>query len=159
MRLPIGIFLAVAIVMPVLGDEVPFANPPARTSSVNDSYRMSLSDIMGFTQLRHIKLWFAAKAKNWELVKFEVAQLKDSFDKAAMLYMNIPIEYVVSVEKPLIAMREAANEKDTSKFVKGFVDLQKACNECHKAANISFVTIQTPIYNPFSDQIFAPTRK
>jgi hypothetical protein len=59
-----SIFLAVATVAPVLGDEVPFANPPARTSSVSDNYRVSLSDIMDLTQLRHIKLWFAAKTKN-----------------------------------------------------------------------------------------------
>lgn len=159
MRLPIGLFLAIVTVLPALGDEVPFANPPARTSQVNDSYRVSLSDIMGLTQLRHIKLWFAAKAKNWVLVDFELAQLKDTFDKAAMLYVNIPINYVVSVEKPLIAMHEAADAKDAAKFAQGFTDLQAACNECHKAAAIGFIAIQTPTANPFSDQNFVPKRK
>jgi hypothetical protein len=39
-------------------------------------YRPPLGDIMGKIQLRHIKLWFAGKARNWELATYEVNEIK-----------------------------------------------------------------------------------
>ncbi len=157
MRLPLGIIFAVVAVMPVLGDEVPFASPPpARSGAANDTNYSSLGDIMGLVQLRHIKLWYAGRNKNWQLVNYELTQIKDTFDKAAMLYMNIPVKYIASVEKPLLALHEAAEAKDVTKFAQGFADLQAACNTCHQAAQVGFIVIRTPTSSPFSDQNFVP---
>jgi hypothetical protein len=33
---------------------------------------MRLGDFMGLTQLRHFKLWYAGRSKNWELADYEV---------------------------------------------------------------------------------------
>ncbi len=38
-------------------------------------YRPPLGDIMGKIQLRHIKLWFAGKSRNWELATYEVDEI------------------------------------------------------------------------------------
>ena len=42
------------------------------------AYKPPLGDIMGKIQLRHIKLWFAGKHKNWELAAYEVDEIKAS---------------------------------------------------------------------------------
>jgi len=111
---------------------------------------------MGQIQLRHIKLWNAIKFKNWGLLGYELQQIKDGLTDAAMLYRNIPVEYVASAAKPLALLQEAAKAKDISKLKRGFNELTTACNSCHRAGGVAFILIKTPASSPFSDQEFAP---
>lgn len=157
MRLLLAAILALTV-LPVRGDEVPFAQPASSLDQHHQSYTVALSDAMELTQLRHIKLGLAGKSKNWPLTNYELAQLKDTFDKAAVLYLNIPVEYIAAVEKPLGTLSGAVAAKDPVQFRRGFVALQAACNDCHKAADVGFIVIQTPTTSVFSDQNFAPGR-
>jgi hypothetical protein len=99
MRLLLAAILALTV-LPVRGDEVPFAQPAPSLDQHRQSYAVALSDAMELTQLRHTKLWLAGNAKNWSLTNYEPAQLKDTFDKAAILYLNIPVKNIAAVEKP-----------------------------------------------------------
>jgi hypothetical protein len=157
MRLLLAAILALTV-LPVRGDEVPFAQPAPSLDQHRQSYAVALSDAMELTQLRHIKLWLAGTAKNWPLTNYELAQLKDTFDKAAILYLNIPVENIAAVEKPLGALDDAVAAKDPAEFRRGFKALQTACNDCHKAADVGFIVIQTPTTSVFPDQRFAPAR-
>ncbi len=157
MRLMFAALFAL-VVLPVRGDEVPFAQPAPSTNPHGESYAVALSDAMDLTQLRHIKLWYAGKTKNWPLANYELTQLKDTFDKAAILYMNIPVQYIAAVEQPLGVLNDAVAAKNTAQFQRGFKALQAACNDCHKAADVGFIVIQTPATSVFSDQNFAPAR-
>ena len=152
----LGFVLSMALVsVPAFGDDVPFAAPHSeRAQQANESYVGTLSDIMGLTQLRHIKLWYAGRARNWSLTNFEIGQIEETFGKAAMLYRNIPVEFIASVEKPLDALRKAAAAKDAGLFDKAFADLNNECNNCHRAAQVGFIKIQTPTSSPFTDQQF-----
>ena len=59
-----------------VGDDVPFASPGRPAPGQPDTSNLtSLADIMGVTQLRHIKLWYAGRAGNWQLTKYELAGL------------------------------------------------------------------------------------
>jgi hypothetical protein len=145
---------------PALGDDVLFAAPPAGGVQPSiDTYQSGLSDIMGLTQLRHIKLWYAGRAHNWDLTNFEIGQIEETFGKAAMFYRNIPVEFIASIEKPLDTLRKAAAAKDAKLFAQGFADLSNACNSCHQAARVGFIVIQTPTSSPFADQRFDDIRK
>ena len=157
MRVLLAAFLAL-IVLPARCDEVPYAQPAPSTSPHPESYAVSLSDAMQLTQLRHIKLWLAGRSKNWPLANYELAQLKDTFDKAAVLYLNIPVDYIAAVEKPLGTLGDAVAAKNLVEFQHGFKDLQAACNACHKAADVGFIVIQTPTSSVFPNQNFAPER-
>jgi hypothetical protein len=161
MRVFLRFFLAafsLLIVPPARSDDVPFAQPAPSLNSRGNSYAVSLSDAMQLTQLRHMKLWLAGRAKNWPLANYELAQLKDTFDKAAVLYLNIPVQYIAAVEQPLGALSNAVAAKDPAQFQRGFKTLQSACNDCHRAADVGFITIQTPSASVFPDQSFAPAR-
>jgi hypothetical protein len=55
-------------------------------------------------QMRHIKLWFAGKLKNWDLADYELNQIRQSLEDAATLYSGIPVEYVGATVDPIKAM-------------------------------------------------------
>lgn len=158
-RLPLSAAFAIAAVLPALAEDVPFAAPPPSYGGQSSTSLPALGDIMGKIQLRHIKLWYAIKSKNWDLLNYELAQIRDSFENAVILYRNIPVDLIVSVDKPLIALQEAVKSNDSAKLEQGFADLTAACNTCHKAAQIGFISIQTPTNSPFSDQKFLPPQK
>ncbi len=136
-------------------DTPPFAasSPPA-PGQPDTSNLVSLGDIMGVAELRHIRLWYAAKSENWPLVGYEIDRITESLRRAAILYSNIPIEDIKAVVGPLAAMRDAAAARNGGKFLRGYSDLTTACNSCHAHGGVGFIRIQTPTSSPFSDENF-----
>jgi hypothetical protein len=122
----------------------------------NQAYVPALGDIMSATQLRHIKLWFAGKLKNWDLASYELRQIRTSLEDAANLYHGIPVAYVGATLDPIRAIGAAIEAKDGARFAKGFNDLTAGCNSCHAGIGRGFIVIQVPTVSPFSDQSFVP---
>lgn len=151
----IGLAIAVAVLPAFAQEPVPYAYRP----SAGETYVPTLGDIMGATQLRHFKLWYAGKLKNWDLAAYELRQIEDSFYNAARLYQNIPIEKIKMIDEPLIALDGAVKAKDSARFGSAFANLTAACNACHEAARVAFITIQIPTASPFSNQSFMPKGK
>ena len=50
---------------------------PAARAPVEAS---GLGEIMALQQMRHLKLWFAGSAADWELAAYELDELKEGFD-------------------------------------------------------------------------------
>ena len=94
LSLSLAIFLAAGT--PVPAGELPFASPPPPLPGQPGSYLAPLPEIMGKIQFRHIKLWEAIKHRNWELLDYELGQIKDSFGNAVILYRNIPVEFIAA---------------------------------------------------------------
>ena len=157
LSLSLAIFLAAGT--PALAGEVPFAAPPPPLPGQPGSYLAPLPEIMGKIQFRHIKLWEAIKHRNWELLDYELGQIKDSFGNAVILYRNIPVEFIAAAGKPLGDMQKAPKAKDSSQLERGYTELTAACNNCHKAAGAGFIVIKTPASSPFSDQDFSTKEK
>jgi len=67
------VLLAAAFVLPARADDRPAVAQP---------YAPRLADIMGATQLRHFKLWYAGTEKNWPLATYELSQIRESFGDA-----------------------------------------------------------------------------
>ena len=151
-RFSIGCLIAVFLLVPVMAEEVPFATPPSSHSS--DRAVGTLANIMATVQLRHIKLWSAGKAKNWDVMNYEAQKLEDDFVTAAGYYGGLPIELVVRANAPLKRIMEAAKAKDYPAYAKAFDELTAGCNGCHAAGQVGFIRIQTPTSSPFSDQNF-----
>lgn len=138
--------------------EVPFAEPPMRTEGNREPMLLALADLMGLAQDRHIKLWQAGKANNFQLATYEAGKLADSLYRAAALYANIPVPLVKAADEALTRISAAADKRSGSDFQKAFSDLTTACNACHQAAGIDFVRIKAPTASPFTNQDFAPLR-
>jgi hypothetical protein len=153
MRFSTGFLIAVFMFAPVMAEEVPFATPPYDRNA-SESAIGTLANIMATIQLRHIKLWFVGKSKNWDLLNYEAQKLENDFIVAAGFYRSLPIDNVVLVGKPLRALMDAAKKKDYSLYAKAFDELTTGCNSCHVAGQVAFIHIQVPKSSPFSDQSF-----
>lgn len=148
-----GFLIAVFMLAPVMAEESPFGTPKFNRSP-SESAVGTLANIMATIQLRHIKLWSAGMAKNWELLNYEARKLEDDFIAAAGFYQNLPVDNVVLVDKPLRRLMEAAKNKDYSLYTKAFDELTAGCNSCHVAGQVGFIRIQRPKASPFSDQSY-----
>lgn len=137
----------------------PFVAAQSPVGSAGAGYVPHLGDIMGATQLRHFKLAFAGKLRNWELAAYELDQIKVSFQDAATLYPGIPITDMTVVEEPVRLLSEAIQQKNPKTFSAAFAELTAACNSCHQAIGRDFIVVQVPTSSPFSNQIFEPATK
>ena len=137
---------------------VAFAQPKLDVSP-GEQYLPRLGDIMNAVQTRHIKLSLAGKAQNWELVAYELRQLKAGLLEAAVMYPGIPVTNVTTMTAPVEATADAIAARDSRRFVKASGELRAGCNACHQSMERGFITIQAPTAAPFGDQSFAPRGK
>ncbi len=147
-------FSIAALMLPASAEEtVPYAyRPPA----ASETYVPGLGNIMQAVQWRHIKLSYACKLANWELARYELSQMEENLRDAVRLYQNIPIEKIKMIDHPLVALSSAIKAKAGPRFTRAFADLTDACNSCHVAAQVSYISIQIPAASPFADQSFLP---
>jgi hypothetical protein len=141
------LLLAAVFVLPARADDRPVVTQP---------YAPRLGNIMGATQLRHFKLWYAGTEKNWDLANYELGQIGESFGEAMTYYPGLPISDMTTLAKPAAAIEAAIKAKDSEHFASAFRDLTTGCNECHRAHGMGFITIKVPNASPFSNQVFAP---
>lgn len=114
---------------------------------------------MGPIQTHHAKLWFAGKAKNWELAAYELDELREGFENAAKYqpdFKGKPIAKLIGSEtdQPMAALKNAIEAKDMAKFTKAMDGLSSACTACHQAAGFGFIVIQRPAAPPLTNQRF-----
>ncbi len=146
----------------MLGASVPLAlAQDLKSPSVpSDQYVPRLGELMDAVQMRHVKLWFAGKAQNWELAEYELRQLKAGLVESAMLYSGIPVTNVTTLEGPLRLISAAITAKDAHKFAKAVSELTDGCNSCHESMGRGFIAMRIPTEDqPLGDQQFAPQRK
>ncbi len=147
----LGVTVPLVAVPLVMAQSVDTPSPSPR-----GNYVPTLGDIMGAMQLRHFKLWFAGRLKNWDLAAYELDQIKSSFSDAMAFYPGIPVADMTSMAEPAQQMGEAINAKDSTKFAAAFDRMTTSCNSCHKAIGRGFIVMQVPTASPFSNQSFAP---
>jgi hypothetical protein len=133
--------------------------PSGINAATNTQYVPRLGDIMNAAQARHIKLWFAGKALNWDLAAYELAQLKAGLVEAAMLYSGIPVSNVTTMAEQIEAISRAIEARDSKRFSKTVSELTNACNACHRSMDRGYIVMRMPDASPFSDQVFVPQRK
>ncbi len=146
-----GTAIMLMTIIPAIGGDVPFAEPPASNGHHPDALP-GLGEIMSIAQLRHIKLWYAGKAGNWALADYELDRMQENLNKAVRIYLNIPVEEIQAANGPLADMRSAIQAGNAEAFARGYAGLTAACNSCHGAGGVGFIHIQTPTSSPFSDE-------
>jgi hypothetical protein len=134
--------------------------------SAPEPYLPGLGEMMGLQQMRHVKLWFAGQAENWELADYELDELGEGFDdivKFHPTHKDSPVAPKDGVPRmmsePLKTLRGAVEKKDAAAFAQAYDALTAACNSCHQATNFGFNAVQRPATNPYPNQMFAVIRK
>jgi hypothetical protein len=124
-----------------------------------EQYVPRLGDIMNAVQSRHMKLWFAGKALNWELAAYELRQLESGLMEAATLYPGIPATNVTRMTGPAQSVADAIEAKDSRRFAKAVGEFTNGCNACHQTIGRGFIVMRVPTESPFNNQVFSPQAK
>jgi hypothetical protein len=128
------------------------------------AYAPGLGEFMAATQMRHAKLWFAGRARNWPLAEFEVHEIREGLEDAAKLHPtlkgDIPVAEMIksNLDAPLEDLAKAIAAKDRGQFTRAFDKLSAGCNACHTAAAHPYIRIQRPTVPPVTNQRFSPAR-
>jgi hypothetical protein len=136
--------------------------PAAQAGSTTETYVPGLGEIMTLQQMRHVKLWFAGEAGNWDLASYELKELQEGFDDVVKFHATheeSPVAPRDAVPRmmngPLSDLRAAVEHKDAPTFSSAYDKLTEACNGCHVATNFGFNRVQRPATNPYPSQVFA----
>jgi hypothetical protein len=125
------IIIATAASFPVFADDQPVKRS-------QEPYYPRLAEIMGATQLRHFKLWYAGRFSNWDLAKYELGQIEASIQDAARYFPNIPAADMTTMTEQVKELRTAIE----AKAVIAFRNFTSACNSCHQSAGVGFIVIR-----------------
>lgn len=128
----------------VLSGPFAVAQSEFKPSPTVKEYIPRLVEMMSAAQIQHLKLWYAGKAKNWDLAAYELILLKDSLAEAAALYPGIPVSNVTTLLGPVQAISDAITAKDNRGFATALGQLTDGCNACHRLMERGFVVIKVP---------------
>ncbi len=128
-----------------------------------DANRPTLGDLMTLTQLRHFKLWYAARLRNWKLAAYELDQFETTIGRIVKLYPSTSTVAQANLihektDPAILDLHRALKDGDSPGFEAAYLRITSACNECHEAAGVGFIVVQVPTKSPFSNQNFKPSR-
>jgi hypothetical protein len=132
----------------------------SRLSRMVDTLRgmtPGLGEYMSTIQLHAAKLWFAAKASNWGLAKYETDELDETMGAAEMLHTmkdSVDISHVLEAVRTsqLQSLMGAIQRKDKLLFRDAYDQMLAACNGCHRPAGFRFIHVITPTREPVTNQ-------
>ena len=116
-----------------------------------------LGEYMSTMQLHVAKLWFAGKAANWTLARYELDELDETMTAAEALHarkdsvdVSSVLESVRQTQLPVIGQSLAM--KNAVAFRDAYGQTLAACNGCHRPAGFGFIRIIIPHGEPVSNQ-------
>jgi hypothetical protein len=94
-----------------------------------------LGEYMTTIQLHAGKVWFAAKASNWELADYELDELKETMEAAKALNAEkngVKISGVLDavIQTQVAQLADAIKRKSQTEFQKSYDETLSACNGC-----------------------------
>lgn len=120
-----------------------------------------LGEYMTTIQLHVGKLWFSARALNWELAEYELDELKETMEAAKALNaekngvkISNVLDSVLQTQVPQLA--ESIKHKSAADFQKSYDDTLSACNGCHTEVGYKFIHIIRPAAPPVTNQQWEP---
>jgi hypothetical protein len=140
----------------------PEAPAPARPGLVILDFKPAMDDLMTMlVQPRHIRLFYAGQAKNWQLASFQVNELRGALARIGRTipnYRNVNVDTAVSAifADKLAAVNAAIKTGNETQFMAAYGEMTAACNECHKGMEHPFLVIKVPENGNFPDQDFRP---
>ncbi len=116
-----------------------------------------LGEYMTTIQLHAGKLWFAAKASNWDLAQYELDELKETMEAAKALNAEkngVKISSVLDsvLQTQVAELDKSIKSKAQNEFQKSYDETLSACNGCHAEAGYKFIHIVRPTTPPVTNQ-------
>jgi len=116
-----------------------------------------LGEYMTTIQLHAGKLWFAAKAGNWDLAAYEIHELEETMETVKKLNVEkngVKISGVMDgvLKTQIVQLENAIKRKSQSEFQKAYDETLNACNGCHTESGHRLIRIVLPIAPPVTNQ-------
>ncbi|HEY7166194.1 MAG TPA: hypothetical protein VIB79_16605 [Candidatus Binatia bacterium] len=116
-----------------------------------------LGEYMTTIQLHAGKLWFAAKAVNWDLAQYELDELKETMEAAKALNEEkngVKISNVLDsvLQSQVAELDKSIKSKSSIVFQKSYDETLSACNGCHTEVGFKFIHIVRPSAPPVTNQ-------
>ena len=114
------------------------------------SVNPGLGTVMIEYSQRFSKAWFAAQAKNWDLVKYQVSEMKEIQETGEIDRPNNANSLKAFEAGFLDPLQKAAENKDMTAFSAAYDKAILGCNSCHAGtknsefSSFKFVNIQKP---------------
>jgi hypothetical protein len=129
-------------------------------TSVKES-TAGLGEFMTTVQLHMGKLWFAAKAENWELANYEFNELRETMEGAKSLHAvknGVDVSNVLDsvLQTQMTQLGASITSKKASDFEKAYDETRSACNGCHEETGQKFIHITRPTAPPVTNQSWNP---
>ena len=142
----------------------PPAAAPAAPAAAPKVYVPGLEQFMNVILIEHNKLWFAAKARNWELANYELGEIKEvmgDVQDVVPTFKSLPLAQMLdaAITKEIVDLEKAIEAKNFKQFAAGYDKLNAACNACHQGTENGFVVIQRPTRPAFTNQDYRPHKK
>jgi hypothetical protein len=120
-----------------------------------------LGEFMTTIQLHMGKLWFAAKASNWDLARYELGELKETMESARNLHqvkngVNIGAVLDSVIQTEVAELGATIKSKDHEAFLKSYDETLSACNGCHEESDHRFIHVIRPSAPPVTNQRWEP---
>jgi uncharacterized phage infection (PIP) family protein YhgE len=133
-----------------------FKRVEANLAKLNEA-APGLGEYMTTIQLHAGKLWFAAKALNWELAEYELDELKETMEAAKGLDAEkngVKISNVLDsvLQTQVAALDKSLKSKSQTEFQRSYDETLSACNGCHESAGYRFIRIVRPTALPVTNQ-------
>ena len=151
---------AVFLLLPLAG----FAQTPTPPAhDVPKAYVPGLEQFMNVILTEHNKLWFAGKARNWELAAYELGEIKEVMGDVqdhVPVFKSLPLAEMLDavITKEIVELEKAIEAKNFRKFAAGYDKLNAACNACHRGTENGFIVIKRPTAPAFTNQDYRPRK-
>jgi hypothetical protein len=116
-----------------------------------------LGEYMTTIQLHAGKLWFAARASNWELAAYELHELEETMEAVKKLNVEkngVKISNVMDavLQTQIARLEKSIKQKNPSEFQNAYDETLSACNGCHTESGHRFIQIVRPSGPPVTNQ-------
>ncbi|HEY7553747.1 MAG TPA: hypothetical protein VIH18_02985 [Candidatus Binatia bacterium] len=116
-----------------------------------------LGEYMTTIQLHAGKLWFAARASNWELAAYELHELEETMEAVKKLNVEkngVKISNVMDavLQTQIARLEKSIKQKNPSEFQNAYDETLSACNGCHTESGHKFIQIIRPFAPPVTNQ-------
>jgi hypothetical protein len=122
-----------------------------------------LGEFMTAMQLHMGKLWFAGKADNWDLARYELDELRETMEAAQNLHSTkngLDISQMLAAvgQSQINQLATAIDEKYQNRFTQAYDEALSACNGCHEESGHRFIKITRPTAPPVTNQKWVVSR-
>ncbi len=121
-----------------------------------------LGEYMSTIQLHAAKLWFAARAGNWTLARYEHDEMDETMEAAEALHArkdSVDISAVLESvrQSQLTLLDREISARNWRGFREAYGQTLEACNGCHRPAGYPFIHIILPTREPVTNQEWRPS--